>query len=154
MNIRKAIKADIEDINKLFIELDADGVRYQPKHFQIGNRTDDYLLEIINNPKSDFIVAVIDKSIVGFSLLYEKEVKGLSLLIPCKYAYLQDFVVKSECRNRGIGTQLLEASKKWANDKGMEYLRLSVFPTNESGIRFYKRHGMMEQMLTMECSLI
>lgn len=154
MNIRKAIKADIEDINKLFIELDADGVRYQPEHFQIGNRTDDYLLEIINNQKSDFIVAVIDNSIVGFSLLYEKEVKGLSLLIPCKYAYLQDFVVKSECRNRGIGTQLLEASKKWAKDKGMEYLRLSIFPTNESGIRFYKRHGMMEQMLTMECLLI
>jgi ribosomal protein S18 acetylase RimI-like enzyme len=63
-------------------------------------------------------------------------------------------VVKSECRNRGIGTKLLEASKKWAKDKGMEYLRLSVFPTNESGIRFYKRHGLMEQMLAMECSLM
>ena len=34
----------------------------------------------------------------------------------------------------------------------MGYLRLSVFPTNDSGIRFYKRHGLMEQMVTMECS--
>lgn len=154
MIIRTANKSDIVDINQLFIELDADTVRYQPEHFQFGNRTDEYLLEIINNPKSDFIVAVIDDNVVGFSLVFEKEVKGLSLLIPCKYAYLQDFVVKQECRNRGIGTQLLDGSKKWAKEHGMGYLRLSVFPTNDSGIRFYKRHGLMEQMVTMECSLI
>lgn len=153
MIIRKANQADIVNINKLFFELDTDGVQYQPEHFQLGYRSDEYLLEIINNPKSDFVVSVIDEKVVGFSLLYEKETKGLSLLIPCKYAYLQDFVVNSEFRNRGIGTQLLEASKQWAKERGMEYLRLSVFPKNESGIRFYKRHGLLEQMLTMECTL-
>lgn len=153
MIIRTAIKSDIIDINQLFIELDADSVQYQLEHFQLGNRTDEYLLEIINNTKSDFIVAVIDDNVVGFSLVFEKEAKGLSLLIPCKYAYLQDFVVKQECRNRGIGTQLLDGSKKWAKEHGMVYLRLFVFPTNDSGIRFYKRHGLMEQMVTMECSL-
>jgi hypothetical protein len=35
----------------------------------------------------------------------------------------------------------------------MDYLRLSVSPSNDSGIRFYKRHGLLEQMLTMECPL-
>ncbi|WMJ87570.1 GNAT family N-acetyltransferase [Anaerocolumna sp. MB42-C2] len=100
MIIRTAIKSDIVDINKLFIELDADSVQYQTEHYQIGNRTDEYLLEIINNR-----------------------------------------------------TQLLDGSKKWAKEHGMGYLRLSVFPANDSGIRFYKRHGLMEQMVTMECSL-
>lgn len=153
MNIRKATKDDIEEINKLFFVLDKDGVKYQPEHFKMGERTHEYLHEIIYNPLSDFLLFVLDNKVIGFSLLYEKETKGLSLLVPCKYAYLQDFVVKEEYRNRGFGTQLFEASKQWAKDHGMDYLRLSVFPSNDSGIRFYKRNGLMEQMLTMECPL-
>jgi ribosomal protein S18 acetylase RimI-like enzyme len=153
MNIRKATIDDIEEINKLFFILDKDGVEYQPEHFKIGERTNEYFQEIISNPLSDFLLIVLDDKIIGFSLLFEKETKGLSLLIPCKYAYLQDFVVKEEYRNRGFGTQLFNASKQWAKDHGMDYLRLSVFPTNDKGIRFYKRHGLMEQMLTMECPL-
>ena len=153
MDIRKAIVNDILEINQLFWELDTDAIKYQPEHFQRSVRTTDYLIEIINNQKSDFLLAVLDNEVIGFSLLYEKEVKGSSLLIPCKYAYIQDFIVKEKYRNRGIGTQLLEASKQWAKERDMEYLRLSVFPTNNSSIRFYKRHGLLEQMLTMECSL-
>jgi ribosomal protein S18 acetylase RimI-like enzyme len=153
MNIRKATKDDIEEINKLFFVLDKDGVKYQPEHFNMGERTNEYLQEIINNPLSDFLLFVLDNKVIGFSLLYEKETKGLSLLIPCKYAYLQDFVVKEKYRNNGYGTILFEASKQWAKDHGMDYLRLSVFPSNDSEIRFYKRHGLMEQMLTMECPL-
>lgn len=153
MNIRKAIKDDIDEINKLFFILDKDGVNYQPEHFKIGVRTNEYLEEIIDNPLSDFLLFVLDNQVIGFSLLYQKETKALSLLVPCKYAYLQDFVVKEEYRNRGFGTQLFDASKQWAKDNGMDYLRLSVFPANDSGIRFYKRHGLMEQMITMECSL-
>lgn len=153
MDIRKAVANDIPEINQLFWELDTDAIKYQPEHFQRSERTEDYLVEIIESQKSDFLVAVLYNEVVGFSLLYEKEVKGLSLLIPCKYAYLQDFIVKEKYRNRGIGTQLLEASRQWAKERGMEYLRLSVFPANDSSIRFYKNHGLLEQMLTMECSL-
>ena len=153
MDIRKAVVNDISEINQLFKELDTDACKYQPEHFQRSKRTEDYLMEIIKSEKSDFLLAILDNEIIGFSLLYEKEIKGLSLLIPCKYAYLQDFIVKEKYRNRGIGTQLLEASKQWAKQRNMEYLRLSVFPTNDNGIRFYKRHGLLEQMLTMECSL-
>jgi ribosomal protein S18 acetylase RimI-like enzyme len=153
MEIRKAVANDIPEIKKLFWELDTDAIKNQPEHFQRSERTENYIMEIIESQKSDFLVAVLNNEITGFSLLNEKEVKGMSLLIPCKYAYLQDFIVQEKYRNRGIGTQLLKASKQWAKEHNMEYLRLSVFPTNDSGIRFYKRHGLLEQMLTMECSL-
>ena len=153
MYIRKAIADDISRINQLFWELDSDAIQYQPEHFQRCERAEDYLMGIINSQKSDFLLVVLDNEVIGFSLLYEKEVKGLSLLIPCKYAYIQDFIIQEKYRNYGIGTQLFEASKQWGKDRGLEYLRLSVFPKNDSGIRFYKRHGLLEQMLTMECTL-
>jgi GNAT superfamily N-acetyltransferase len=73
---------------------------------------------------SDYLLYILDNKVVGFSLLYQKETKGLSLLIPCKYAYLQDFVVKEEYRNHGYGTQLFEASKQWA--KVLTSIRISL----------------------------
>lgn len=153
MIIRKATIADIRAINDLFWELDTDAIREQPEHFQRGERTIEYLSGIIENATSDFLLAVIDKEIVGFSLLFEKETKGLSLLVPCKYAYLQDFIVTEKHRKKGIASKLMDESKEWAKVRGMKYLRLSVLPENKNAQRFYRSHGLTEQMITMECPL-
>lgn len=153
MLIRKATVADIEGINKLFYELDTDAINMQPEHFQRGVRSVDYLSSLISDDKSDFLLAVIDDKMVGFSLLFEKETSNISLLVPCKYAYIQDFVVSKHYRNKGIGTKLMEESKLWAKNRGMNYLRLSVLPKNKDAQRFYRRHGLGEQMITMECPI-
>ena len=153
MVIRQAKVEDVDAIISLFWELDTDSIKSQPEHFQHGERTIEYLSSIINEDKSDFLLAVIDDEIVGFSLLYAKEVKGLSLLVPCKYAYIQDFIVKGTHRNQGIGSRLMDESKLWAQNHGMDYLRLSVLPDNENARRFYSRHGLNEQMITMECPI-
>jgi len=139
MIIRVATLDDLDAIKELFQELDTDAINSQPEHFQRGERTTDYLSGIINDDISVFLLA--------------EEIKGLSLLVPCKYAYLQDFIVKENFRNKGIGSQLLIESKKWAKIHGMEYLRLSVLPNNKNAQRFYARHGLSEQMITMECPL-
>lgn len=153
MIIRSATEKDIEAIKQLFWELDTDAIKHQPEHFQRGDRNDESLMEMINGPKSQFLLAELHDEVVGFSLLFEKETNGPSLLIPCRYAYMQDFIVKEIHRNCGIGTRLFEASKQWAKDRGLDYLRLSVFPSNDNGIRFYKRQGLQEQMVSMECHL-
>ncbi len=151
--VRPATIWDISAVVDLFWELDTGAIASQPEHFQRGERSVEYLSGIINGEKSDFLVADEGGEIVGFSLLYEKEVKGLSLLVPCRYAYIQDFVVKGSCRNRGIGSQLMTESKSWAKRRGLDYLRLSVLPDNVDAQRFYRRHGLCEQMISMECKL-
>ncbi len=40
--IRKAMIDDIEELRKLYLALEEDGVRYQPEHFVIGERTEDF----------------------------------------------------------------------------------------------------------------
>lgn len=151
MIIRTASVRDISAVVDLFWELDTGAIASQPEHFQRGERSVEYLSGIINDERSDFLVADHNGEIVGFSLLYEKEVKGLSLLVPCRYAYIQDFVVKGSHRNRGVGSQLMAESKLWAKQRGLDYLRLSVLPDNVDAQRFYRRHGLHEQMITMEC---
>lgn len=153
MEIRQATVNDLDAITELFYELDTCSIEQQPEHFQRGERTNQYLCEIISNEKATFLIAIIDEEIIGFSLIYLKEVKGLSLLVPCKYAYIQDFIVTESCRNNGYGKSLMTASKEWAKKNGADYLRLSVIPKNESGRRFYVRNGLSEQMITMECEI-
>lgn len=151
MIIRKATVDDIDAINRLFYELDTHAIETQPEHFQRGGRPDEYLTELINGEKTDFLLAVIDGETVGFSLLFEKETPKIELLVPCKFAYIQDFVVSEKHRNKGIGSEIMEGSKQWARERRCDYLRLSVIPGNVDGQRFYRRHGLSEQMITMEC---
>ena len=153
MIIRTASAADLEQIRQLFGELDTCSIHQQPEHIQRGERSDAYLTSLIENDDSDFLVCVADNTIVGFSLVFFRETKPISLLVPCAYGFLQDFVVSEKYRRQGYGTQLLEASRRWAKDRGAQYLRLSVIPNNEAGIRFYQKNGLYPQMITMECPI-
>lgn len=153
MITRTANIGDIESIQSLFWELDTDAVSFQPEHFVRAARPDEYLISIIEGDRSDFILAITQDRVIGFSLILEREMGGISCLKPCRYAYVQDFVIAGECRNRGYGTALFQAAKAWAMERHLGYLRLSVFPQNTDGIRFYERQGLRENMVTMECPL-
>lgn len=151
MIIKPATPGDLEQIKQLFRELDACSIKQQPEHFQSGERSDAYLHELIENNDSDFLLCTTEQKVIGFSLLFIKETKPISILIPCKYVYIQDFIITESHRRQGFGTYLLEASRQWAKDRGVQYLRLSVIPNNEAGIRFYQKNGLYTQMLSMEC---
>ena len=153
MTIRPAAGTDLAVIRALFFQLDTHAVLSQPQHFQRGERADSYLMELINGEDSDFLLAEREGEVVGFSLLFAKETKDIPVLVPCKYAYIQDFVVREDCRGQGVGARLMDASKEWAARRGAQYLRLSVLPDNVGAQRFYARHGLAPEMITMECGL-
>lgn len=153
MQFRTAVPADTEFLQKLFWELDSCSIAQQPEHFQRGERANAYLLSLIEDDTSDFIVCIEENEIIGFSLLFLKETKPLSLLVPCKFAYIQDFVITESRRRQGYGTLLMVESRKWAREHGADYLRLSVIPNNEAGIRFYLKNNFAPQMITMESPL-
>ncbi len=48
-HIRKATIDDIEDLRKLYLALEEDGVRYQPEHFVIGERTEEFFQSIFDS---------------------------------------------------------------------------------------------------------
>lgn len=45
MHIRVANMEDIEQLRRLYFELETDGVKYQPEHFIVGYRSDDFLTQ-------------------------------------------------------------------------------------------------------------
>ena len=151
--IRTATAHDLKRLKELYWLLDGDAIHYQPEHFLQSQRPDDFLLDLIEGDKSDFLLLEADNKVIGFSLIMEKDPSTISCLKKERYGYILDFVIDEGYRSMGYGAKLLDASKQWAKDRQLDFLRLSVFPKNERGIAFYKRHGLTEKMKTMEMDL-
>ncbi len=151
MLIRMADIHDIKQLRVLYEELEQDCVKYQPEHFVIGYRDDAFFASIFANEKQDFIVAEEGDKIVGFSHVLILEQKAVTCLKPQSLVYIQDLDVARKERNKGIGALLMDASKNYGRERGVDFIRTQVFPQNTDGMRFYERNGFCEMMKTIEC---
>lgn len=153
--IRKAIKEDLAAIESLYTELEKDAVFYQPEHFVLspkGARLQQ-VKAVLQSSTETLFVAESDGVVVGFAHIFLSQAKSVSCLKPQSNIYLQDFVVTQRFRNRGIGTMLIDAAKKFGIEKGADFFRTQVFPQNADGLRFYERNGFSVKMITIECPL-
>ena len=153
MIIRKATVDDIESLRPLYLELEKDGVRFQPEHFVIGYRDDNFFENIFESDNQDILVADIDGKVVGFAHVVILEQKRVACLKQERVVYLQDLDVSEELRSGGIGAKLIDACKEYGKAKGADFMRTQVFPQNVRGMQFYERQGFSEKMKTIEVYL-
>ena len=152
--IRKATFDDLEELRELYLALEEDGVRYQPEHFVIGERTDEFFKSIFDSDNQDILVADIDGKAIGFVHVMILEQKKVSCLKPQSVVYLQDLCVREDMRSKGIGATLIRASKDYGKEHNVDFIRTQVFPGNVDGMRFYERNGFCEMMKTIECQTL
>lgn len=88
----------------------------------------------LNNPNSHYIVAKINKEIVGFAGIW-KSIDDI---------HITDIVVKKDFRKKGIGSSLLQ--KLIIIVKGLNYkeLTLEVNINNEAAKKLYLKFGFKE----------
>lgn len=149
--IRKATTDDLKALRELYLALEEDGVRYQPEHFVIGERTDEFFQSVFDGENQDILVADIDGEALGFVHVVILQQKKVSCLKPQSVVYMQDLCVREDMRNNGIGALLVRAAKDYGKEHGVDFIRTQVFPGNVDGMRFYERNGFSEMMKTIEC---
>ena len=149
--IRNAKIEDLDALRGLYLALEEDGVRYQPEHFVIGERTDEFFQNIFDSDNQDILVADIDGMAIGFVHVMILEQKKVSCLKPQSVVYMQDLCVREDMRNNGIGSVLIRAAKDYGKEHKVDFRRTQVFPGNIDGMRFYERNGFSEMMKTIEC---
>ena len=153
MLIRRAGIDDVEQLRLLYQELEEDGVRYQPEHFVVGERSNEFFQSVFESADQDILVAEEDGKILGFSHVMILEQKKVACLKPETLVYIQDLDVLESRRSQGIGTLLMEASKRYGKEHGVDFIRTQVFPQNIDGMRFHEKNGFREMMKTIESSL-
>ncbi len=92
-----------------------------------------------------YLVAWVAGNPVGQALLHRRRPPALCVAHPLDaLPYLEDVFVVPECRNRGIGTALLEAAERAAAFHGDPGVSLAVSTGNSGAQRLYARLGYVD----------
>ncbi len=85
--------------------------------------------ESMEDPKNAFFVAVEDDRIIGNAHLKWVGASDLGM------------AVAADARGRGVGSALLEACIRWAEENDVHKMELKVWPHNEAAIALYEKFG-------------
>lgn len=134
MEITTAISSDIPQLCLLLDQLFAQEAEFKPNH-EAQSRG---LAEIIDNTETgDIIVAHDAGQIIGMvNLLYT-----VSTALGARVAILEDMVISSEYRDKGVGSKLLNYALDFAKSQGCQRVTLLTDDDNTGAHRFYERHG-------------
>ena len=65
-------------------------------------------------------------------------------------ATLGSLFVREDFRGTGVGGQLVDAFRDWAEHSGAGLLEVTAYMANEGARRFYVRHGFTERTVTLQ----
>lgn len=156
MNIRRAIAKDMEQINKLLLQVCLVHHVGRPDIFKYGAKkyTDDELLEIIKDDERPILVAVDENDVVcGYAFCIFKQYVDNNILTDIKTLYIDDLCVDEDMRGQHIGRELYDAVVEFAKENGCYNVTLNVWSCNESAMKFYEKCGLKPQKVGMEVIL-
>ena len=152
LDILKTITVHL--LGQVVDQLDQALVDLQPEFFCVAPRGDEFVRQAVKAADADYLLAEEDGAVVGFALVnYAGWTPEFSCVLPHRYACLADLVVDEAHRQQGIGSTLLGAAKRWARDRRLEYLELSVLSQNAPAIALYESHDFVEATRVMRCML-
>jgi len=96
----------------------------------------------------EFFVAIEEEKIIGIALYYYKYStwKGRCL-------FLEDIIVTSSMRGKGVGRLLFDEVGKVAQEQGVRRMEWQVLDWNEQAINFYKKMPVLLDGEWINCKL-
>lgn len=132
MEIRKITLNDLEKVFEIMKQLYKETLKFE-KFQEI------YKLKLTDE-NSYYIVAVENEQIVGI-LTAELQTK---LHREKKQIFIEDLVVDENCRNRGIGKELLQNAINYAKNNACDIVELTSYIDNEKAHKFYENNGFIK----------
>ncbi|MFE8152009.1 GNAT family N-acetyltransferase [Brenneria goodwinii] len=136
--IRPSIAADAQALSALRVQIDGETEnldRESGEGFIDESGFEQLIRADAASPVNLFLVAVVNRRIVGFSRCEGTNLKRLAHKIEFGVCVLKDFW------GYGIGKNLLTASIAWADANGVKKMALSALETNIKAIELYKKLG-------------
>jgi GNAT superfamily N-acetyltransferase len=147
MKIRKATQKDISSIiecskefhkcgTALFNEKERKLFKFKKNHFSILKKL---LQKWIRSKKAKIFVAEVDGSIVGFMIATINKIA--SVYEHEKEIHIEGIFIRKGFRRKGIGKKFFEEAERWAKDKGIYSIGLTVLLKNKDAFSAYKKLG-------------
>ncbi len=138
MIIRQITTHDAEEFVKLIqqVEKESDFLLWEPGERTMTPEQQRKRIEsMIEEPNSTIFVAEIDKKFVGYLVVIGGRAKRNK-----HSCYLVIGILK-EFRGKGIGTKLFEELERWAHERNIHRLELTVVAQNEAALALYTKMG-------------
>ena len=120
----------IEKMTKEHLEQIKDILQEQFDEFWNAN----VLNKELENPLSDYIVAIENGDVVGYAGLWQ----------PMDEGHITNIVTKKDKRGNHIGSKMLEKIINLAKSKKLKNVTLEVNENNEKAIKLYKKYNFVE----------
>ena len=155
MNIRRAQKKDMKQIDELLEQVDLVHHKGRPDLFKIGRKyNDEQLLAIIEDDNTPILVAVDEEDrVLGYAFCVFKQYMDDNILTDIKTLYIDDLFVYEHLRGQHVGRTLYEAVLQFAREHNCYNVTLNVWALNESAMKFYEKCGLKPQKIGMETIL-
>lgn len=155
MNIRRAQKKDMKQIDELLEQVDLVHHKGRPDLFKIGRKyNDEQLLAIIEEDNTPILVAVDEEDrVLGYAFCVFKQYMDDNILTDIKTLYIDDLCVYEHLRGQHVGRTLYEAVLQFAREHDCYNVTLNVWALNESAMKFYEKCGLKPQKIGMETIL-
>jgi GNAT superfamily N-acetyltransferase len=162
VSVRSAELRDREALCRLYYEFHEYHVRGVPDRLRgLGEPPDTYagselyqaLTRILQDDDAAIFLAQVARRTVGLVEAYLRQDEPNPLRVSRRYGYLQSLMVDEAFRRRGIGTQLMDAAQRWAQDKGAAEMRLEIWEFEAGPLRFYEGRGYRTLRRTLVCEL-
>ncbi|MCB0383438.1 MAG: GNAT family N-acetyltransferase [Psychroserpens sp.] len=132
-SIRQAAKNDMLRVHELITELavfekEPDAVKITVEDLEVYGFGDD--------PKFHCFVAEVNDKVEGIALVYTRFSTWNGLVL-----HLEDLIVSENKRGLGLGTALLDAVVRFAEQLGVKRVSWEVLDWNEPAIEFYEKKG-------------
>lgn len=155
-SIREASEKDYKKICELFREADVLRHKNLPHVFRGAGgpeETKKFISGIIANKDAALFVAERECEIIGAILVLVQKTSGNSIMMPRRYAWIGDLVLREKFRRSGVGRSLVEKTHQWSLGKGVSQVELNVWEFNKEAIIFFKILGYKTIKRTMRRSL-
>ena len=106
--------------------------------------------KLMEEENSFFLVAEADGRAAGICNVKLKQAPAHPVVVPRRYAYIDDICILKDFRHMGVGKALYEALADIIRPMGINRVELKVWAFNESAMGFYKALGMSPQNIIME----
>lgn len=142
--IRTATQEDYEHLCEAFAEGDAHHRKDLPQVFREPDgsvRTREFISAILSDENATLLVADHDGQIIGLVHILLRETPDISVMVPRRYAVIDNLVVAKRFRRSGVGQLLMQKAHQWAVSRGVVEVELNVWEFNQGAIAFYEKLG-------------
>ena len=140
LQIREAVIADFDRLSALFVEENRFHAQLVPAYIQATSPvlTRDELRAFLDSRIHQLYVCEDDGTLLGAVIVSLKDTAEDRWNKPYLCGYIEDLVVTSTARGRGIGRQLMQAARHWVTSRGVHTIELHVWEANTGARRFYE----------------